>query len=98
MKVIAKHRGEGKTYELMHLAAENDGQLLVVNKRAIRTKANYYGLENLPIIDWNDILYGKYDEEKPLYIDDAEYVFSILLENDFKLKLEGLSVDLGDNE
>ena len=96
MKVIAKHRGEGKTSELMHLAAENNGQLLVMNKHALRVKANYYGLEDLSIIDWNDILYGEYDKEKPLYIDDAEYVFSTLLENDFELKLAGLSVDLGE--
>ena len=44
MKIIARGRGTGKTTELLHDAAENNGQVLVGNKRAIQVKAerSYY--------------------------------------------------------
>lgn len=96
MKVIAKPRGTGKTRELFTLAAQNHGQVLTINKRALRAKADNYGLYDLPILDWNDMLYGEYNKERPLYIDNAEDVFAELLENDFEIKLEGLNVNLDD--
>ena len=96
MKVIAKPRGTGKTRELFALAAQNNGQVLTTNKRAMRAKADNYGWYDLSILDWNDLLYGEYDKNKPLYIDNAEDVFAELLDNDFELKLEGLNVNLED--
>jgi hypothetical protein len=42
------------------------------------------------------MLYGEYNKERPLYIDNAEDVFAELLENDFEIKLEGLNVNLED--
>ena len=96
MKVIAKPRGTGKTRELFALAAQNNGQVLTSNKRALRAKANNYGWYNLSIIDWSDMLYGEYNKDKPLYIDNAEEVFAELFENDFELKLEGLNVNVED--
>lgn len=96
MKVIARERGTGKTKELLYEAWQAHGQVLSLNKRAIQSKAEAYGFIGLPIIDWNDILYGEYDKNKPLYIDNAEGVFAILLENDFELKLAGMNVNIGD--
>ena len=96
MKVIAKGRGTGKTKELLYDAWRNNGQVLSLNKRAIQSKSEAYGFIGLPIIDWNDILYGEYDKNKPLYIDNAELVFAYLLANDFELKVEGMNVNLED--
>jgi len=96
MKVIARERGTGKTKELLYDAWRNNGQVLCINKRAIQSKAEAYGFIGLSIIDWNDILYGEYDKNKLLYIDNAEEVFAILLENDFELKLEEMNVNLED--
>lgn len=96
MKVIARGRGTGKTKELLNDAYKNNGQVLTCNKRALRIKADKYGLYDLPILDWNALLYGEYDKNKPLYIDNAEEVFVELFENDFELKLEGINVNLED--
>ena len=51
---------------------------------------------DIPVIDWNDLMYGNYDEKRPLYIDNAEYVFSELFKNDFELELQGINVNIGD--
>ena len=39
-------------------------------------------------------MYGRYDKNKPLYIDNAEYVLAQLLEADFELKLGGMDINL----
>jgi hypothetical protein len=96
MKVIARTRGTGKTRELLTIADENNGQVLTSNKRALQAKADAYGLHDLFIIDWNDMMYGGYDAHKPLYIHKADEVFAELFDNDFKLKLAGLSVTMED--
>lgn len=95
MKIIARGPGTGKTKELLYEAWNSGGQVLTLNKRALQSKAEAYGFF-LPIIDWNDILYGEYDKNKPLYIDNAEEVFAVLLKNDFELKLEGMNVNVED--
>lgn len=96
MKVIARKRGTGKTKELLHDAFNSHGQVLSCNKRALQAKADGYGLHDLLIFDWDDLMYGRYDKNKPLYIDNAEYVFAQLLEADFELKLEEMNVNLED--
>ena len=96
MKVIAKGRGTGKTKELLFEAFMKGGQVLTTNKRALQSKADAYGYVGMTILDWNDMLYGEYNKERPLYIDNAEDVFAELLENDFEIKLEGLNVNLDD--
>jgi len=96
MKVIARPVGTGKTRELLYEAWSNNGQVLSLNKRAIQSKAEAYGYVDLPIIDWNDLLYGEYNKNKPLYIDNAEYVFAEYLKDTFELNLEGLNVNLED--
>ena len=92
MKVIARGRGTGKTKELLTLAANDNGQVLTNNKYALRTKADNYGFYDLPIIEWNDLMYGNYDTKKPLYIDNAEWVFALLFEKDFELRLAGIDI------
>ena len=96
MKVIAKGRGTGKTKELLFEAFMKGGQVLTTNKRALQSKADAYGYVGMTILDWNDMLYGDYSKDKPLYIDNAEYVFAELFDNDFELKLEGIDVNLED--
>ena len=96
MKVIARGRGTGKTKELLTLAQNDNGQVLTNNKRALRTKADAYGFYDLPIMDWDDMMYGNYDMNKPLYIDNAEWVFALLFEQDFELRLAGIDVSTED--
>lgn len=96
MKVIARGRGTGKTKELLTLAANDNGQVLTNNKYALKTKADNYGFYDLPIIEWNDLMYGNYDTKKPLYIDNAEWVFALLFEQDFEMKLAGINVSTED--
>ena len=96
MKVIAKPRGTGKTKELLTEAALNGGQVLTINKRALQKKADAYGMSDVLILEWDDMMYGGYDTNKPLYIHKAEEVFEQLFKEDFELKLEGLSVLIGE--
>ena len=96
MKVIAKPRGTGKTRELLTEAALHNGQVLTINKRALQQKADAYGMSDVLILDWEDMMYGGYDTNKPLYIHKAEEVFQQLFKEDFELKLEGISVLIGD--
>ena len=96
MKVIAKPRGTGKTRELLTEAALHNGQVLTVNKRALQQKADAYGMFDVPILEWEDMMYGQYDSNKPLYIHKTEEVFQQLFKEDFELKLEGMSVLLED--
>ena len=96
MKIIARGRGTGKTKELLQDAFKENGQVLSCNKRALQAKADSYGLPDVQIFDWNDLMYGRYDKNKPLYIDNAEYVLAQLLEADFELKLGGMDINLED--
>ncbi len=96
MKVIAKGRGTGKTKELLYEAFTKGGQVLTTNKRALQSKADAYGYVGMTILDWNDMLYGQYHPNKPLYIHKADEVFQQLFKEDFELKLEGMSVLIGD--
>ena len=96
MKVIAKGRGTGKTKELLYEAFTKNGQVLTTNKRALQSKADAYGYVGMTILDWNDMLYGQYHPNKPLYIHKADEVFQQLFKEDFELKLEGMSVLIGD--
>ena len=96
MKVIARDRGTGKTKELLFEAWMKKGQVLTINKRALQSKAEAYGFIGLSILDWNDILYGEFDKNKLLYLHKAEDVMAELFENDFELKLTGLSVTTGE--
>ena len=96
MKVVARERGTGKTKELLFEAWMKGGQVLTTNKRALQSKVEAYGFIGLPILDWNDILYGEFDKKKPLYLHKAEEVMAELFDNDFELKLEGMSVLIGD--
>lgn len=92
MKIIARPMGAGKTKELMEMALEVDGMILTTNKRALQVKAESYGFDSLCIIDLSDILYGNYDNTKPLFIHKLEDVAQEYLETDFHLNLQGFSV------
>ena len=96
MKVIARGRGTGKTRELLNDAFIANGQVLSGNKRALQAKADSYGLYDLPILDWNDLMYGKYDKLKPIYIDNAESFLAQLFADDFELQIGGIDVNVGD--
>ena len=92
MKVIARPVGTGKTRELLNEAQAHDGTVLTLNKRALQEKARAYGIPEISIIDWNDILYGNYDINKPLYVHKLDDVMEAYFKADFGVKLAGYSV------
>lgn len=92
MKVIARPIGTGKTKELMEMALEADGIILTTNKRALQVKAEAYGFDSLYIIDLNDLLYGEFDETKPLFVHKLDDVMQEYFKQDFNLDLQGFSV------
>lgn len=92
MKVIARPIGTGKTRELLETALENDGIVLTTNKRALMEKAKAYGLDDICIVDWADLLYNDYDHDKPLYVNKLDDAMEEYFKLDFGLKLAGYSV------
>ena len=92
MKVIARSIGTGKTKELMEMALEADGIILTTNKRALQVKAEAYGFDSLYIIDLNDLLYGEFDDTKPLFVHKLDDVMQEYFKQDFNLDLQGFSV------
>ena len=94
MKVIARPVGTNKTKELLELAEENDGLVLTTTKRALRVKADSYGLTNLTIVDPTALVEQNYPEDTPLYIHKAADVLKEFFKTYFDLELEGFSVTL----
>lgn len=94
MKVIARPVGTNKTKELLEMADKNNGLVLTTTKRALRVKADAYGLTNLPIVDLNDLIEQNYPEECPLYIHKAADVFKEFLKTYYDLDLEGFSITM----
>lgn len=92
MKVIARPVGTGKTKELMDAVLEADGILLTTNKRALTAKAQAYGFDSLDIVDWADLLYGNYDNSKPLFVNKLDDTMAEYFKKDFGLTLCGYSV------
>lgn len=93
MKIIARPQGTGKTKELLKEAYKNNAQVLTVNKRGLYAKADAYGISDVTIIDWDDMMYGNYDSNRPLYIHKVKDVIQELLDSDFNgIKLEGMSI------
>lgn len=95
MKVIARPVGTGKTRELLVSAYLDNAQVLTTNKRALQAKADGYQIPDIDIIDWNDMIYGNYNKNKPLYIHKVADVLQELLDSDFnELQLKGMSITL----
>jgi len=92
MKVIARPVGTGKTKELMDAVLDADGILLTTNKRALIAKAQAYGFDSLDIVDWADLLYGNYDNSKPLFVNKLDDTMAEYFKKDFGLTLCGYSV------
>ena len=96
MKVIARPVGTGKTKELMDAALEADGIILTTNKRALKKKAEAYGFDSLDIVEWNDLMYGNFDENKPLFVHKLDDVMQEYFWLTFGIKMEGYSVAMED--
>ena len=96
MKVIARPVGTGKTKELMEATLEADGTIFTNNKRALRVKADSYGFDSLNIMDWDDLLAGDFDPEKPIFVHKLEDVMEELLYFDYGIRMAGYSVALGE--
>lgn len=92
MKVIARPVGTGKTKELLMAAQAADGIVLTGNKRGLQAKAQAYGIPEVTIVDWDDLIYGRMDTSKPLFVHKLDDVMKEYFWDDFGLKLEGYSV------
>ena len=96
MKVIARPVGTGKTKELLAEVQKTNGIVLTLNKRALQEKARTYGIFGLEIVDWNDLLYGNFSQEKPLYVHKLDDVMKEYFWDDFGVNLEGYSIAMED--
>lgn len=95
MKVIARPVGTGKTKELLETALKTGGTVLTTNKRALKEKARAYGMTDICIVDWSDLLYNNFDASKPLYVNKLDDAMEEYFKKDFGLQLAGYSVAMG---
>jgi hypothetical protein len=87
---IINQSGTGKTSQLMLLAKENNATFVCENPRAMRVKAQAYGLEDINFISYHDFL-TSYDEGN-VVIDELElFVKSMMGDN--KLIAYSLTTD-----
>ena len=99
MKVIARPVGTGKTKELLLAAQAAGGMVLTTNKRALQVKAQAYGIPEVRIVDWDDLLYGDPElNDLPLFVHKLADVMEEYFWDDFGLKLAGYSVALERND
>ena len=97
MKVIARPVGTGKTKELLLAAQAAGGMVLTTNKRALQVKAQAYGIPEVRIVDWDDLLYGDPElNDLPLFVHKLDDVMHEYFWDDFGLKLEGYSIAMED--
>jgi hypothetical protein len=73
---IIDNRSTGKTSKLMHLAKENGGIFVCADPICMRYKAHAYGIPGLNIISYSEYHDHKYDNRKPIYIDEVERYLS----------------------
>ena len=92
MYVIARPVGTGKTKDLLREAALENGPVLTLNQRALQEKARAYGMSDIPIVDWNDLIYGNYDKEKSLFVHKLDDVMKEYFWDDFGINLGGYSI------
>lgn len=92
MKVIARPVGTGKTKELLLAAQAANGIVLTGNKRGLQTKAQAYGIPELEIVDWDDLIYGRFDKSKPLFVHKLDDVMEEYFWDDFGIRLSGYSI------
>lgn len=69
---IIDNRATGKTSKLMNLAKENNGIFVCRNPEGMKVKAHNYGLTGFDIISYEDYHDYKYDNHKPVFIDELE--------------------------
>ena len=93
MKVIARPVGTGKTKELLLAAQAVNGIVLTTNKRALQTKAQAYGIPEITVVDWNDLLYMDDSlKGRPLFVNKLDDAMKEYFLADFGLNLTGYSV------
>lgn len=69
---IIDNRATGKTSKLMNLAKANNGILVCRYPECMKVKAHNYGLTGFDIISYEDYHDYKYDNHKPVFIDELE--------------------------
>ena len=81
MKKIIKGRGQGKTYDLIKISAEQQIPILTINSvQYILETAKSMGVEIPKPITLKELNLAQYrNSNKPILVDNAEYVLQALL-------------------
>lgn len=91
MNFIIKPRGYGKTYDIIHLAAANNGSILVANERfktLIQQTLNRNHMEDsVKVYSINDLNKGKIPTGSKLYMDEANLILEGLIGNRYSCEI-----------
>ena len=69
---IIDGRGSGKTSRLLLLAKENNAVLVCSNPRAMKYKAEKYGINDIEFISYKEFYDGQTEDDKLYIIDELE--------------------------
>ena len=96
MKFIIKPRGYGKTYDIIHLAAANDGSILVANEKSKafiqQTLTQNNMKDSVKVYSINDLTKGKIPTGSKLYMDEVNLVLEGLIGNRYSCEIGTLTL------
>ncbi len=91
MKTIIRGRDSGKAKELLEYAQQNDAMIITQNKRAFKVKAESLGFKDIEIIDYEDLQYDNYDDNKPVVIHNGDKMLYWLISQKYGLETIGFT-------
>ena len=91
MLTIIRDRDSGKAHQLLEAARKLNCAILTQDKHAFEVKANSYGFEDVPIIDYDDLKNDNYDYGGNILIHNGDKVLQWLFDYFYGLEVKGFS-------
>ena len=90
MKTIIRNRDSGKAKELLEYARNTNSFVITQDKRAFQVKAHSYGIDDIPIVDYEDMTNNNYPSQKTVVVHNGDKMLKWFLER-FGIELIGFS-------
>ena len=88
MLAIIRDRDSGKAHQLLEAARENNAFIITQDKRAFQVKAHGYGFDDVPIVDYQDMIGNEYPAQKFAMVHNGDKMLAWFLER-FGIELIG---------
>ena len=98
MKAIIRGRDSGKAQEMLAFARRRHASVITQDKRAFKVKADGYGYDDIPILDYEDLKNDNYDWNTPVVVHNADKMLYSLLDKFYGLTLIGYTATTNGDE